>query len=73
MTMPYRDFNPHQFTGRFALLGDTQRTMLYQVLMGRERDNHHERSFLVQEIHQRQPDFLGILGDLVCYGEKQTD
>lgn len=57
----------------FALIGDTQRTMGYQILMGREANNDVERRTLVGEIAALEPDFVSILGDLVCWGQREKD
>ena len=57
----------------FAVIGDTQRTMAYQLLMGREWNNHPERTLLVEDVARRSPACLIIAGDLVCYGQLDRD
>ena len=70
----YRDrISPGGTPRGWAVLGDTQRTMLYQMLMGREWDNHPERCLLIESLAQRAPDALVLVGDLVCWGELQSD
>jgi hypothetical protein len=74
MTVVYRDrlVDVTQATS-FAVIGDTQRTMTYQLLMGREWNNHPERSRLVDDIARRSPACLVVAGDLVSYGQLDRD
>ena len=57
----------------FAILGDMQRTMLYQVLMGKELNNDFERRQLIHEITQHEPNFLLLLGDMVSWGQSKRE
>ncbi len=71
----YRDriADAKEHRASFAVIGDTQRTMRYQLLMGREWNNHAERTLLVEDIARRSPACLIIGGDLVCYGQLDSD
>ncbi|MBY0516821.1 MAG: metallophosphoesterase [Bacteriovoracaceae bacterium] len=71
--MKYSSEVPSLHKSGFVLIGDTQRTMAYQVLMGREFNNDPERRVLLNEIAALSPDFLGVLGDLVTYGQFKSD
>jgi 3',5'-cyclic AMP phosphodiesterase CpdA len=55
-----------------AVIGDTQRTLLLERLLGREQ-NDPDRSRLVQEIARLKPELLVHLGDLVANGARQDN
>jgi Icc-related predicted phosphoesterase len=50
-----------------AVLGDLQRTSLWEVMMGREQ-NDSERELLISEINKENPGLLLLLGDMVYEG-----
>jgi len=53
---------------KFAIVGDTQRTLLVErVFLGREQNNS-EREEIIQSIVAEQPAFLVHLGDMVDWG-----
>jgi 3',5'-cyclic AMP phosphodiesterase CpdA len=57
-------------TGRFAVVGDLQRTSLAEIF---RESNERERDRLVREIAARGPDFLVCAGDLVFAGSSRLD
>jgi len=56
-------------TGRFAVVGDLQRTSFAEVWRA---SNRRERERLVVRIAEARPDFLVLLGDLVFCGSSQS-
>lgn len=72
-TNTYNQLFPIPTDKGFVLIGDTQKTMFYQILMGRESNNHNEREILIDSISKMRPDFVMILGDLVSYGQSHGD
>jgi hypothetical protein len=59
-------------TGRIAVVGDTQRTLPVERLIGREQ-NDAERARLVAAIAGERPDLLVHLGDAVAVGSSAAD
>lgn len=57
----------------FAIIGDTQRTMAYQIILGKEVNNHAERVQIIAHIKLKKPDFLLNAGDMVTYGHSKKD
>jgi Icc-related predicted phosphoesterase len=57
-------------TGRFAVVGDLQRTSLAEIW---RESNDSERDRLVREIAAYEPDFLVCAGDLVFQGSSRLD
>lgn len=57
-------------TGRFAVVGDLQRTSLAEIF---RESNERERARLVREIAAYGPDFLVCAGDLVFSGSSRLD
>jgi Icc-related predicted phosphoesterase len=66
----YKDFNELHVSGQnstIAILGDLQRTSLWELMMGREQ-NDNERERIIAEIRKEDPSLLILLGDLVYDG-----
>ena len=59
-------------TGRFAVVGDTQRTLAIERLVGREQ-NDAERVRLIDSVAADRPDLLVHLGDAVAVGSSAAD
>lgn len=59
-------------TGRIAIVGDTQRTLAVERLLGRE-PNDAERERLIAAIAADRPDLLVHLGDAVAIGSSAAD
>lgn len=54
-------------SGTLALIGDTQRTLWLERLIGRE-DNDAERAALVRDLLTQNPGTVVLLGDMTCSG-----
>ena len=52
----------------FIVLGDTQRTSTLEKVFLKRESNDLEREYLFQAIARETPDFVVIVGDLVCNG-----
>ena len=52
----------------FAVLGDTQQTLLIESLVFRRERNPAEQKFLIETLAQEQIEFLVHLGDMVAWG-----
>lgn len=55
-----------------ALIGDTQRTLWLERLIGRE-DNSAERAALVRDLTSQRPDLVVLLGDMTADGGSSDD
>jgi predicted MPP superfamily phosphohydrolase len=55
----------------FIVLGDTQKTSLWEKIVGRE-SNDAERELIINEIANSDPAFVIIVGDLVFDGSSET-
>jgi Icc-related predicted phosphoesterase len=60
----------HYHSGRFAIVGDLQRTSRIEFW---RKQNTDECMQLMQQIATEAPDFLAIVGDLVFCGSSATD
>ena len=72
VTSSYRDRIQHSHH-TLAIIGDMQRTMGYQRLLGRERDNDAQRRALLRDIEQRDVGCIVLAGDLVTFGDSARD
>ena len=62
------DISPRQTIPFFILVGDTQRTSIWELKIGREQ-NDSARQLVLNRIAEENPAFLVILGDLVFQGD----
>ena len=62
------DISSRQTIPFFLLVGDTQRTSLWELKIGREQ-NDTARQLVLNRIAEENPAFLVILGDLVFQGD----
>lgn len=68
---PFR--NDIKFTsGKIAIVGDTQRTLAVERLVGREQ-NDAERPRIIAAIAAERPDLVVHLGDAVAFGASAAD
>jgi hypothetical protein len=60
-TTPYRDYNDSLAlinpNGSIAIVGDMQRTSLWELMMGREQ-NDYERERIISEVNHESPSML---------------
>jgi len=67
----YRDLDSNLAgTAPFAVIGDTQETLFWERLIGRE-SNNAERRRLFDRLEALHPAFLVIAGDLTSYGSAE--
>ena len=62
------DISSRQAIPFFNLLGDTQRTSIWELTIGREQ-NDSARQLVLNRIAEENPAFVTILGDLVYQGD----
>lgn len=67
---PFESQAVHNGSGRFAVVGDLQRTSSLEFW---RESNHAERERIISQIAAEAPDFLAIVGDLVFRGSSAMD